>query len=63
MGRRSAGGAQEAEALAAQAVEHMWDGSKVCCMQWGPGGQLLVGLGSGHVCCLKMKQVAGCKWA
>lgn len=48
---------------AARAQQHLLDGCKVCCMQWGPGGQLLLGLGSGHVCCLRFKHAATSAWA
>lgn len=48
---------------AVRSQEHVLDGCKVCCMQWGPGGQLLLGLGSGHVCCLKFKHPAKSEWA
>jgi hypothetical protein len=52
----------EQDKAAAQALEHLLDGCKVCCMQFAPGGQLLVGLGSGHVCCLKLKHAAKSVW-
>jgi hypothetical protein len=56
-------GGVEPEVEVGQAQEHLLDGCKVCCMQWGPGGQLLAGLGSGHVCCLKFKHPAKSVWA
>jgi hypothetical protein len=64
-GKGSAASSREADQdqAAAQALEHMMEGSKVCCMQFAPGGQLLVGLGSGHVCCLKVKHAAGSVWS
>lgn len=54
--------ADAVEAAAVSAQEHMLDGSKVTCMQFAANGRLLVGLGSGHVCCLKLQHPAASLW-
>jgi len=58
----SARDAAEPDSALASVQQHLLDGSKVMCMEWNPSGGILAGLGSGHVCCLKLKHAAGSLW-
>lgn len=59
----SAKDAAAQDSVLAWIQQHLLDGSKVMCMEFGPRGEILVGLGSGHVCCLRLKHAAGSLWS